>query len=155
MAAVLHLLFSIGQGGESVDQTVTDEAVTAAIDLVKLTCQQVAYMVGRGTLQEEVQKFQQGLYLRYNNHYCENAIKTQGQSEEQEDEITSDGATAAFTLTLPGKTLYLSKLLSLKKYRNRGNKDGAVRAFYRLEEGGFGRVFEVGGSKGASIVSCE
>ena len=77
-----------------------------------------------------------------------------GQSEEQEDEVTSDDATAAFTLTLPGKTLYLSKLLSLKMYRNRGNKDGAVRSFYRLEEG-FGRVFEVGGSKGASIVSYD
>ena len=73
VATVLHLLFSIDQGGESVGQTVTDEAVTAAIDLVKVTCQQVAYMVGRGTLQEEVQKFQQGLYLRYiyYSHCCE------------------------------------------------------------------------------------
>ena len=73
-----------------------------------------------------------------------------GQSEE---EITTDNATAAFTLTLPGKTLYLSKLLYLKKYRNRGNKDGAIRAFYRLEDEGFGRVFEVGGSKGTNVVS--
>ena len=72
VAAMLHLLFSIDQGGESVGQTVTDEAVTAAIDLVKVTCQQVAYMVGRGTLQE-VQKFQQGLCLRYiyYSHCCE------------------------------------------------------------------------------------
>ena len=35
VAAVLHLLFSIDLGGERVGQTVSDEAVTAAIDLVK------------------------------------------------------------------------------------------------------------------------
>ena len=96
------------------------------------------------------------------NRYCPDNIGTVGQSvhviilsdvgESEEDEITTDDATVAFTLTLPGKTHYLSKLLYLKKYRNRGNKDGAIRAFYRLEEG-FGRVFEVGGSKGTSVVS--
>ncbi len=30
---------------------------------------------------------------------------------------------------LPGKTLYLTHLLALKKFRKRGNKDGALRAF--------------------------
>ena len=34
----------------------------------------------------------------------------------------------AFCLLLPGKTLYLPPLLYVKKFRNRGNKDGAVRA---------------------------
>ena len=60
VAAVLHLLFSIDEGGDSVAQIVIDDAVTAAIDLVKVTCQQGAYMVGRGTLEEEVQKYQTG-----------------------------------------------------------------------------------------------
>ena len=49
---------------------------------------------------------------------------------------TSDDAIAAYTLLLPGKTLYLSALLNAKKFRRRGNKDGAIRAFYQLEEEG-------------------
>jgi hypothetical protein len=43
-------------------------------------------------------------------------------------------STAAFCLRLPGKTLFLSHLLALKKFRKKGNKDGALRAFYKLEE---------------------
>ena len=62
--------------------------------------------------------------------------------------MTQDDATAAFTLLLPGKTLYLSKLLALKKFRNKGNKDGAVRAFFKLEEEELGKVLEVEGGKG-------
>jgi len=34
--------------------------------------------------------------------------------------------TAGFCLTLPGRTLYLTPLLALKKFRKKGNKDGAV-----------------------------
>ena len=68
--------------------------------------------------------------------------------DHMDDGATEDDATAAFTLLLPGKTLYLSKLLALKKFRNKGNKDGAVRAFYNLEEDGLGKVLEVGKGKG-------
>ena len=38
------------------------------------------------------------------------------------------------------QTLYLTPLLALKKFRKKGNKDGAIRAFYRLEEEGLGRI---------------
>ena len=62
---------------------------------------------------------------------------------------------AGFCLTLPGKILYLSPLLALKKFRKKGNKDGAVRAFYRLQEEGLGRVLEVAGTKGTSSVSSK
>ena len=67
--------------------------------------------------------------------------------------VSKDDETAAFCLSLPGKTLYLTPLLALKKFRKRGNKDGAVRAFYRLHEEGLGKVLEVTGSKGTSSVS--
>ena len=69
------------------------------------------------------------------------------------DPVSKDDETAAFCLSLPGKTLYLTPLLALKKFRKRGNKDGAVRAFYRLHEEGLGKVLEVTGSKGTSSVS--
>ena len=64
-----------------------------------------------------------------------------------------EGSTAAYCLSLPGKTLFLSHLLSLKKFRKRGNKDGALRAFFKLEEEGLGKVLEVAGSKGSQCVS--
>ena len=55
-------------------------------------------------------------------------------------------AVAGFCLTLPGKTLYLKALLAAKKFRNRGNKEGALAAFYQLEEEGLGTVLIVGDS---------
>ena len=59
--------------------------------------------------------------------------------------------TAGYCLTLPGKKLYLTPLLAQKKFRKKGNKDGAVRAFYLLQEEGLGKVLEVAGSKGACV----
>ena len=44
-------------------------------------------------------------------------------------------------------------LLVLKKFRKKGNKDGAVRSFYRLQDEGFGKVKETVGSRGAAAVS--
>lgn len=64
-----------------------------------------------------------------------------------------DDVRAGYCLTLPGKTLYLSHLLALKKFRKRGNKDGAVRSFFRLQEEGLGRVKEIVGNKGVAAVS--
>ena len=66
--------------------------------------------------------------------------------------LGEDDATAAHCLNLPGKTLYLTPLLAGKTFRKRGNKDGAVRAFYQLEAEGLGRIMEVGGSKGTAVV---
>ena len=66
---------------------------------------------------------------------------------------SKDRETAGFCLTLPGRILFLTPLLALKKFRKKGNKDGAVRAFYRLQEEGLGRVIEVEGCKGTSSVS--
>ena len=72
---------------------------------------------------------------------------------EEDNSKDSDGSTAGFCLLLPGKTLHLSHLLSLKKFRKRGNKDGALRAFFKLEEEGLGKVLEVAASKGSQSVS--
>lgn len=72
-----------------------------------------------------------------------------------DDNATSgDDATAAFCLTLPGETLYLTPLLNSKKFRNRGNKDGAIRAFLQLEEESLGKTLILGGSKGTAQVIC-
>lgn len=79
-------------------------------------------------------------------------------TEEIVDVGEDDACTAGYCLSLPGRTLYLTPLLAMKKFRRRGNKDGAIRAFYRLEEDGLGKVLEISGSKGILTVrylKCE
>lgn len=58
-----------------------------------------------------------------------------------------EDATTGYCLTLPGKILYLTPLLTAKKFRSRGNKEGALRAFYKIEEEGLGTV-SIGEFKG-------
>ena len=45
-----------------------------------------------------------------------------------------------FCLTLPGRELHLPSLLLAKKFRNRGNKEGALTSFRKLENEGFGTL---------------
>lgn len=71
---------------------------------------------------------------------------------DQSSSASDDDLTAAFCLTLPGETLYLTPLLNAKKFRNRGNKDGAVRAFLQLEEEGLGKTLVIGSTKGTAQV---
>lgn len=50
-------------------------------------------------------------------------------------------STEAFTLTLPGKCLDVSYLCNKKKkYRTRGNTEGALEAMKKLEEKGLGKL---------------
>jgi hypothetical protein len=63
VATVLHLLFYVHKEGEEIPDAISTEALSAAIDFVHVTCQQTAYMVGRGKIEEEVQKFQNGLLI--------------------------------------------------------------------------------------------
>ena len=63
-----------------------------------------------------------------------------------------DGSTASFCLLLPGKTLNLSNLLAQKKFRGRGNKDGALAAFRELEEAGLGTLLSTHSDRGAKEV---
>jgi len=67
-------------------------------------------------------------------------------------DTSDETSTAAYCLLLPGKKLYLKALLDMKKFRKRGNKEGAVAAFYRLEEEGLGKVYEVSNCKGTAVV---
>ena len=55
---------------------------------------------------------------------------------------TQDRSVAAYCLLLPGKQLHISALLAAKHFRDKGNKEGAVRAIKHLEEAGLGVVVE-------------
>ena len=56
-----------------------------------------------------------------------------------------------YCLLLPGKVLYLSPLLAAKKFRNKGNKSGALTALRHLEQEGLGKLKEVGASTGLLV----
>lgn len=58
IATILHMLFSIEQG--SLCPEVSDEAVGAAIDLVKTACQQTAFIAGKGLIPEAMQGYKAG-----------------------------------------------------------------------------------------------
>lgn len=75
LSAVLHVLFSAFADGESVDTehdnvtehdsvtdhdsstVVSERAVEAAIDFIKLSCQQTIFCAGRSLLEEELLKY--------------------------------------------------------------------------------------------------
>ena len=72
----------------------------------------------------------------------------------ESDKSTDDKANAGFCLTLPGRKLYIQPLLFMKKFKNRGNKRGAVKAIILLEQEGLGRVIQIRSSKSSVMVSC-
>lgn len=63
-----------------------------------------------------------------------------------------DHSLAAYCLLLPGKTLHISALLAAKRFRDKGNKDGAVRAIKTLQDAGLGQVVENKPLRGTTMV---
>lgn len=57
-----------------------------------------------------------------------------------------------FSLLLPGKVLHLNALLLMRKFRDRGNKAGAVRGFEELEKYGLGHLISTRLQRGANMV---
>ena len=66
LAAVFNILFSMGND-ETTDD-ISDVAVRAAINFVKITCQQTAYIAGRGLVEEDIQRFGTGNCIMYVMH---------------------------------------------------------------------------------------
>ena len=59
----------------------------------------------------------------------------------------------AYCLLLPGQRLALSALLAAKKFRGRGNKEGALGAFRQLENDKMGWLETQDSHRGAPAVS--
>lgn len=59
---------------------------------------------------------------------------------------------ASYMLTLPGKVLDISVLNTSRKFREFGNKDGAVAAIKLLQESGIGVVHTEKATSGTSKV---
>ena len=53
----MHVLFHLDKE-EKLHNTISDEAIEAAIDFVEVCCQHTAYITGRGSIQEELDHLQ-------------------------------------------------------------------------------------------------
>lgn len=60
LATVMHMLFSIDSVNCSIPEEILEIALKAAVNFVQTACQQTAYIAGRETFQEELQKFKAG-----------------------------------------------------------------------------------------------
>ena len=60
---------------------------------------------------------------------------------------------AAYSLLLPGKTLNLTTLNTMRKFRDRGNKAGATAAWKKLEELGLGKLNQSKARRGTDMVT--
>lgn len=61
IATIFHVLFSIDTQ-EDPECEVSEDAVKAAVNFVRTSCQQTAFIVGKGAIQEEVQAYKIGMY---------------------------------------------------------------------------------------------
>ena len=59
---------------------------------------------------------------------------------------------ASYSLLLAGKVLNLTALNNLRKFRDRGNKTGAIESWKLLEEAGLGTVIESKARRGTDMV---
>ena len=60
-----------------------------------------------------------------------------------------------YCLLLPGRKLHLSALLTAKKFRGKGNKDGAVSAFREIASMKLGSLSTEDSRRGTSAVSVK
>ena len=62
---------------------------------------------------------------------------------------------AKIILTSPGDVLDLTKLNSARKFKGKGNKEGAIAAIYLLQDDHLGTVCREASNRGCSHVSHE
>ena len=132
----LHCLFPVDDvnlTGESPDEfqiqsVVTDAAMRAAINFVNTCMNHTLYLCGRDKIGEEV-----------------DAVLTEVTSPAPQPKDDSPVNAAlnpgGYMLLIPGKRLHITALNERKKFRDMGNKQGAVETINALEKDGLGLVF--------------
>ena len=130
---------------KEIPEEIDEKAIVAPQNYVEACCQHIAFLAGRKTIDSEITRHVESNNIAF---CCLNMFKLH-----TGDYDSSKMSNAAYTLALPGRILDLSTLLSNKKYRNRGNKDGALAAMKKLENDGLGKIKKKEAHRGASAVS--
>ena len=150
----MHVLFSDFEDIENKDviptvnqisPEISKAAVIAAENFVETCCQHCLFLSGKGVLNSEIKRYSEGrdafwLWFVYDFN-CVGDF---------DDSLINN---AAYTLLQSGKVLDLSTMLKNKKYQNRGQKEGAVKAMKKLEADGFGVLKKKEMHRGTSAVS--
>lgn len=152
VSAVLHVLFH-RDTPQNIPNTISEEAVRAAINFVDCCLQHTSYLAGRGDMQEAILSIQKGKLLDVRNQTVIPYLFT-GVTLAATPGSAQAHANATFSLLLPGRVLYLNVLLAQKKFRDRGNKEGAVRGFEILSEENLGKVVKRKPPRGTNVVSA-
>ena len=71
---------------------------------------------------------------------------------DKDDLVTGDQDSAGYTILQPGKKLDISALIKAKRFKDKGNKAGAVAACKKLQSDGLGVLHELGKSRGTPMV---
>lgn len=138
VSVALHILFRVeheDQLEDPLSDTISQDAIKAAINFVEVCCQQTAYISGRGQIENELELVQAG----------DSAHET---SKEPQQESTE-----ALILGLPGESLDVSYWVHKKRrFRHRGGIEGALHTMKKLQENGMGKLEQQKG-KGSVKVS--
>lgn len=130
----LHCLFLMDDinTGESPDEfqipsVVTDAAVRAAINFVNTCMDHTLYLCGRDEVKEEVSSI---------------LSEVTSPTAQPQDDLPVNAASnpGGYMLLIPGKRLHITALNERKKFRDMGNKQGAVETITTLEKDGLGLV---------------
>lgn len=60
---MMHMLFNIDNTDQPLDKEVGESAIKAAVNFIQLACKQTSYIAGKGTLQEEMDKYKEGTHI--------------------------------------------------------------------------------------------
>ena len=151
MTGCLHCLFQLdsfndafssGESDFEPSTVVRDSAVKAAVNFVATCINHTLYLCGRNSSAEEVRMLQDDIAR----------TPTQTSTDEPAKPVANPGG---YVLLLPGKRLHITALNEKKKFRDMGNKQGAVDTITSLEQDGLGIVIstetqgtaKVGGDK--------
>lgn len=132
MTGCLHCLFQLDALHESNAEefepatVVTESAVKAAVNFVQICTNHTLYLCGRNASVEEVRMLQDIT-----------SVQTPAPPEEPVKPISNP---EGYMLLLPGKRLHITALNDKKKFRDMGNKPGAVNTINTLEQNGLGIV---------------
>lgn len=106
---------------------VTDAAMRAAINFINICMDHTLYLCGRDKIGEEV-----GAVL--------SEVTTPVPQPKDDSPVNAASNPGGYMLLIPGKRLHITALNERKKFRDMGNKQGAVETITALEKDGLGLI---------------
>ena len=163
MTGCLHCLFQLdsfndafssGESDFEPSTVVTDSAVKAAVNFVATCINHTLYLCGRNSSAEEVRMLQDDI-ARTPTQTSTDPLPLSTPATQANEPAKPVANPGGYVLLLPGKRLHITALNEKKKFRDMGNKQGAVDTITSLEQDGLGIVIstktqgtaKVGGDK--------